>query len=82
MIEDDPRAVMEGKLPALPIMREEIEESWLEEAKPRRRKRGHDSSKLAKVNGNGETDLTEAAPTREEPTLTLVSTHEESAKAS
>jgi general secretion pathway protein A len=85
MIEDDPRAVMEGKLPAMPIMREEIEESWLEEAKPRRRKRdranGNDSGKLAKP--NGQLDLTEVITTlREEPALTLVSAHEESAKAS
>jgi general secretion pathway protein A len=90
MIEDDPRAVMEGKLPAMPIMREEIEESWLEEAKPRRRKRerGSDSSKLAKTNGNSEADLTEGtlqtAPTtpREEPTLSLFNTREEDAQAS
>ncbi len=82
MIEDDPQAVMEGKLPALPIMREEIEESWLEEAKPRRRKRGSDNGKPAKTNDSSETDLTDGTTTREEPTLTLVSTHEESAKAS
>ena len=64
MIEDDPRDVMAGHLSAAPILREEIEDGWMEEtqqptAKPRRRRRerANETGPLAtastEVNGNG-----------------------------
>jgi general secretion pathway protein A len=55
MIEDDPREVMAGSLPAMPIMREDIEESWIEEAKPRRRRRDRSAnSGQESLNGQSE----------------------------
>jgi general secretion pathway protein A len=39
MIADSPQEVLAGGLPAMPIMRDEMEESWLDEATPRRRRR-------------------------------------------
>ena len=64
MIEDDPRDVMAGHLPAAPILREEIEDGWMEEtqqptAKPRRRRRERAvenetlSTGNLEINGNG-----------------------------
>jgi general secretion pathway protein A len=62
MIEDDPRSVMEGQLPAMPILREDIESDWMEEAqtaaKPRRSRRRERASEaetglLLVGNGNG-----------------------------
>jgi hypothetical protein len=63
MIEDDPREVMAGNLPAAPILREEVEDAWLtEESQPvakrrRRRERGSETEALVTVNkeanGNG-----------------------------
>jgi general secretion pathway protein A len=64
MIEDDPRDVMAGQLPAAPILREEIEDGWMEETqqptvKPRRRRRERagETETLSivstEVNGNG-----------------------------
>lgn len=92
MIEDDPREVMAGTLPAMPIMREEVEETWLEEAKPRRRRRDRDrqgeGSPLAKNNGLPEsqsdapTELTTAAEPLDELTFTTASAREETAPAS
>ena len=96
MIEDDPREVLAGSLPAMPIMREEVEETWLEDAKPRnnrrRRERGDkgdkgESAQLYAINGKTE-ELTEA-PTvvtagavREEPVKVAATAREENAKAS
>ena len=58
MIEDDPRDVMAGCLPAAPILREEVEDSWLEDAQPsakprrRRRERASESETSAETNGS------------------------------
>jgi general secretion pathway protein A len=58
MIEADPRAVLAGNLPALPIMRDEVEEHWLGETPPTWRRR--------REPGAGEEEI--AAP----PTLQVV----------
>lgn len=95
MIEDDPRDVLAGALPAMPIMREEIEEHWLEDAKPRnrrRRERGDkndkgESPQLYAINGKTE-ELMEAPPVatagavREEPGKAIAAVRDENAKAS
>jgi hypothetical protein len=95
MIEDDPREVLAGSLPAMPIMREEVEENWLEDAKPRnrrRRERGDkndkgESAQLYAINGKTE-ELTEAPPVvtagavREEPGKAIAAVRDENAKAS
>jgi general secretion pathway protein A len=65
MIEDDPRDVMAGNLAAAPILREEIEDGWMEETqqpatkarRSRRRERTSETETLstmnAEVKGNG-----------------------------
>ncbi len=95
MIEDDPREVLAGSLPAMPIMREEIEEGWLEKAKPRnprRRERGEKSENGGSARlyaSNGKTEEMTEAPTvatigavREEPAKAPAPARNESAKAS
>lgn len=85
MIEDDPREVMAGSLPAMPIMREEVEESWIEEAKPRRRSRARDRA----ANGVAEQPSNAAAAAQAsaesingDAAFAAPLTHEETAQAS
>lgn len=82
MIEDDPREVMAGSLPAMPIMREEVEESWLEEAKPRRRSRARDraANSVAEQAGSAATQVT-AENTNADAAFAAPLTHEGTAQA-
>jgi general secretion pathway protein A len=83
MIEDDPREVMAGSLPAMPIMREEVEETWLEEAKPRRRNRARERAAqgLAEPPSGPTAAQLTAESAGEEAVFAASRTQEESAQA-
>jgi general secretion pathway protein A len=56
MIEDDPREVMAASLPPLPVVNEQVEENWIEEATRQRRSPGQ-SRRRSQPRGQRRRDL-------------------------